>query len=190
MANNCFYDMRVAGKKETVESVIEFVKNHSYDGCDVYDENEPSAEYEKDVFINGDVKWSVMTAWNTDKYYKYPRSEFAISTSKGDKVAGVTDTELQERIMRADEERRKGPSILDFKDGVSIEIFSEESGMGFAEHFIIKNGEIVVDDTRHFSEIYNEEDDTITQKGGYAEYDFDFNPDKEIPTYNNITTKC
>ena len=185
MANNCFYDMRVAGKKETVESVIEFVKNHSYDGCDVYDENESSTEYEKDVFINGDVKWSVMTAWNTDKYYDQSRTSFAITTSKGEKVAGVTDTELQERIMRAEEERRKGPSILDFKDDINIEIYSEESGMGFAEHFIIKNGEIVVDDTRHFSEIYNEENDTIIRKGGYAVYDFDFNPDKEIPTYNN-----
>lgn len=176
MPINCKYNMRVAGKTEVVDAVIAYVKSHSYSNFRIYDEffsttvENQSAYEKKDVYITGDVKQSVLGAWNMHKYNSCVIPDGASESIKN-------------YIKNSEKSRLEKDSILDIK-GVDIEIYSvhvDECEMepenGFAEHYILKDGKIVLDDIRTYSEhtIYN---------GGYAECLLDFDETKEIPTYN------
>ena len=65
MTNNCVFDCRIAGSKDAVDAVINYIKEHSYTWHKLYSYIESTAgQYEKDVMIQGDVKTSVLHAWN------------------------------------------------------------------------------------------------------------------------------
>jgi hypothetical protein len=182
MANNCFFSMRASGTTEAVDRVIDFLNTHHYDGCDIEDANDMySADgYEKTITAYGDVKWAVLTAWNMHKYNNDP-----------DYMAPDDAPEPIKTTLKNLEKRRiEGESILDIKD-VNIEVYSEECGMGFAEHYIAKDGKLVLDDTRTYTEEFHEfgDDEACGEhtiyNGGYAEQILDFDETKEIPAYDH-----
>ena len=183
MANNCTYEMRIAGKKETVEKIYEFAKEHSYTFCEIFMELDPNieeeSEYEADMRICGDVKWSIVAAWNMDKYK--PRDKYIEEALKDP----GTPVNIKTLYSNMEEERIHGPSILDVKGEYIFEIFSEEAGNSFQEHYIVKNGELLVDDAREYLEYWIEEDETETLNGGYSEWKLDFDINKEIPPWDN-----
>ena len=49
---------------------------------------------------------------------------------------------------------------------LDIEIFSEEVGCEFMEHYVVKQGQITTEETVEYIEEYNEETDEYTSKGG------------------------
>lgn len=57
--------------------------------------------------------------------------------------------------------------------GVGVEAYSEESGMGFEEHYVIDtNGQIRVSDYAEMQEHYDEEKDEWWKTGGFGDPDF------------------
>lgn len=193
MANCCYYNMRVFGKPKTVIAVYNFINDHSPE-CEIYDSTPGDVNLESvdeeltelDLYLNGWAKWSCMSAWNMDKY-RY--DQFITDTITRKAAEGVPLDEHEkfamERIKAMKKEKLESPSLLDFKDNVSIEIFSEEAGMGFAEHYILINGGFRIDDCRNFYEHYDEENDKVILNGGYMDYDFNFDILKKVREYNN-----
>lgn len=49
---------------------------------------------------------------------------------------------------------------------LDIEVFSEEPGCGFMEHYIISKGNIIIDECVDYYENYNEETDQYDSEGG------------------------
>lgn len=169
MANCCYYDLRAYGKTESVDSALNFIKDHSPE-VEIRDEGISNNGETKDVYAHGWCKWSATCAWNLDKYDPF-----------NGLFGGITNSLLKEIA----DEHKISPSLLDIKDDVSIEIYTEECDMGFAEHYILVNGEIKLDDTRHYEEIYDDDIDFIGRRGGFKLYDFDFKVDKQIPEYDD-----
>ena len=168
MANCCYYDLRAYGKTETVDKAMEFIKSHSPE-YEVHDEKLSEDGKTRDVYAHGWCKWSATAAWNLDKYAPF------------DELFGEDIDALLKEII---DERKTLPSLLEIKDDISIELYTEEDGMGFAEHYIIVNGEIKLDDTRHYEEVYDDEEEFIGHSGGFKVYDFDFDVNKQIPEYD------
>ena len=77
MANSCFFNARIAGKKEDVDKVFDFIKEHAY-GAEVYDTEEES-EYEEDFYVSGEVKWIVVLIGVTAKALE---NDFFLSESR------------------------------------------------------------------------------------------------------------
>lgn len=124
MANDCYYRMRIAGKKENVKEFTRAMKGvDEYESCGVgrvfdctiVDEfmlDESFVEY-----LEGDCAWSILTA------------------------------------MR-DPSRENNVESLSKRLSLSVEAYSEEPGVGFAEHFGIINGEIIIDECVDYFECY------------------------------------
>lgn len=59
---------------------------------------------------------------------------------------------------------------------LSCEIFSSEPGMCFAEHYIIKDGELVCEEEKEYSEVYIGDHDTFEDYEKYCREEFDEEP--------------
>lgn len=111
MANNCYFEIKVKGKKEG----LDFIKDNIRDmgrifECGVVDKPEG---FEEDILhMYGDCAWSVQNAILDNK-------------------------KLQKEIAN-----RK----------LDCEIFSEESGFGFAEHYLWKDGVLWKEECEDFYE--------------------------------------
>ena len=137
MANNCLYEMRVVGKKENVE---EFVKILKYEVKDhwlsrifsAYDENWENLKDGRVVCsIYGDCAWSVHSCMFSG-YGSYFGD--GADLKDGQSTAGIESKRL----------------------GLEIEIYSTEPGIGFAEHYLIKNGEVLINDETDYAEYWYE----------------------------------
>lgn len=191
MANCCSYKACVKGKPDIVDKVVKYIADHSYDGDPEIEVDYPYDEELgvriKIVTLNGVCKWSVFTAFNLEKYsplytiyetekYDDPDTKWMIDTAN----------EIHKQHVES-------PSILDIRgdndDDYTIEIFSEESGMGFAEHYILSAGKIILDECRDFYEVFDEKTETTMLTGGFIYLDFTFDPTHVIPEYKEFTVK-
>lgn len=186
MPNICLYSMCVKGKKENIEEFIKVIQaDYDYDkmkfthdrhlfrvfsaddnGIEQVDDNDV---YE--VIINGDCAWSVGSCMFESYYYNSLKERFP--------------NEFRGTTLQIESERL----------GLDIEVYSEESGCCFQEHYVICNGDIVVDESEDWYEYYigdyetkaeAEEDLGITitdeewnsgedfiSRGGFGSWDFD-----------------
>ena len=140
MANCCCYSMKVAGQKENVKEFIDVVQNdYSYDcegnyhgECDrhlskvfvkkiVACQENKEDECKKEIL--GHCAWSVYSAMTEGGYY----------TSRYKKEYGqnshATTLKLESENLQ-----------------LKIEVFSEESGLGFREHYLYDNGEAILEE--------------------------------------------
>lgn len=51
-----------------------------------------------------------------------------------------------------------------------VEIYSQECGMAFEEHYLYKKGECIVDECTDWFETYNEETYEFSESGGFENY--------------------
>ena len=138
MPNLCSYSMCVKGKKQNIEEFIKVIKadynygtmEFSYDrhlfrvfDAD-YDEIEQVGDNAYQVIIYGDCAWSVSSCM-LDSYHSYY-------------------SQLKERYPK--EFRGTTLQIESERLNLDIEVFSEECGMCFQEHYIIRKGELEVDE--------------------------------------------
>ena len=154
MPNICDFDMLVEGKKKDVDTFIKWLEAdyhyfvddsgipklecssdyHFYRVFDVYyDEiNAKDDEVIRQV-ISGDCAWSVTVCMlrNCGSLY-YKRTD---------------DDEFKD--IRKDIDLVESSWLLNLK----IEVYSKEPGMCFAEHYLIDNGKIVIDDCTEYQEI-------------------------------------
>ena len=134
MANDCLYEMKIKGSREAVDRVINCLKadynygvgkpehKHFFRIFNCYDdeiaEQLPNGEICK--WIWGYCAWSVDTCMTENGYY-------------ADCKKNHPDTFM-------------GTTLAEQSADCEIEVFSEEPGMCFSEHYHYKNGECLVDD--------------------------------------------
>lgn len=150
MPNYCNYSMCVVGKKESVEEFIKVMNaGYNYGTMEFdYDRhmfrvfeavNDEIEEIDNEKFrtvINGYCAWSVHSCMFEDGYYGDIKRDYP------DNFRGTTLPLESERL------------------GIDIEVFSEESGMCFQEHYIIIDGELVREETTDWEEIWVEDYET------------------------------
>ena len=178
MANNCMYEMKVVGSKEAINRVVTCLKahynysvakpehKHFFRVFEAYDDKiEKIGDNTYSVFVWGDCAWSVSSCMLSGAHTYY-------NDLKKDFPEIFMGTDLKEQS----------------KD-CTIEVFSEETGMGFSEHYIFKNGECLCDDCVEIENAGYDEDGNITTDIDWDTYDGDWltiNPNKISPedTYN------
>lgn len=139
MANVCSFDMKVVGRYQDVCNFYSCLQ-----GVDEFEDSQMSTRiYDADC-------WEVNDADTENSF-------MLISGS----CAWSVVTAFIDRSSSPDE-----PTAVSFsKDcNLSLEFFSEECGLEFAEHYIIKDGKILVEEEVKYSEYYIEdvEDDPET----------------------------
>lgn len=176
MPNYCNYEMRLVGEKENLIKAYNIIKadyDYKEDGtveCDAdkhlfrifeceyegyhYGVNSAEEAIEKysdgnALILSGNCAWSVYSCMfeGESTYYSQWTEE---RKAKYECFKGTTI----DRISKEFE--------------LDIEIFSEEGGCGFMEHYLINNGEIIIDDCIDYHEDYDEETDEYTPVGGLA----------------------
>ena len=150
MANNCFSSMYVKGSKEDVEEFIKVIKadydygtmefSHDRHMFRVFSADDGELEKRNDgkygVVINGDCAWSVASCMLEDGYYKRCKDEYR------DKFRG-TSLENESEILN-----------------LEIEVFSEECGMCFQEHYVIREGYVDVEECVEWYEYFLDDYET------------------------------
>jgi hypothetical protein len=157
MPNYCNYSMCVVGAKENVEEFIRVI-NADYDygtmefSCDRHmfrvfeatcDEIEERGDGKFQTVINGYCAWSVSSCMLEGGYYRDCKERY------GENFRGTT--------LRIESQRLN----------LDIEVYSEESGMCFQEHYIFNNGNLVCDECRDWCEYWL--DDYETKEEAEAE---------------------
>lgn len=146
MPNYCYYSMCVKGKKENIEEFEKIINaNYDYgtmtfshdrhlfrvfeaatDGIEKVGENVYQATF------SGDCAWSVHSCMfgGIASYYEDLKERFP------NEFRGTTLPIESERL------------------GLDIEVFSEESGMCFQEHYVIRSGNVEVEECVDWEEYY------------------------------------
>lgn len=132
MPNYCNYEMKIKGDKDAIKRVVDCLKaKYNYHAgtkpshkhfCRVF-QVEYKMESDNVCFIYGNCAWSVYSCMlnGENTYYN------SIKKDHKDIFMGTT--------------------LLEQSKDCEIEVFSEEEGMGFSEHYRLKNGKYLVDET-------------------------------------------
>lgn len=147
MANYCEYMMKITGRKENVDELIEMMKwqgKYANDGLGrIYDcwvgDVEELDETFASVYASGNCAWSVLTSMRNHNG-RHPSLE--------------SETE---------------------RLGLLVEVYSSEPGMCFQEHCMIDKGEVVIDECVDYEEHYIGDFDTLEEYN--KEYGTDFTED-------------
>lgn len=133
MPNNCFYDMIVRGSSNDIDTFHRVMTDYDFDrhffrvfSAEIYDKNVLDNGL-TEVRISGDCAWSVHTCMRNE----------GIGCYASDPCNSRVATGLEEESKRLN---------------LEIEIYSEEYGMGFEEHYHFKNGETITNECRDASE--------------------------------------
>lgn len=139
MANICNYSMRAKGKKKNIEEFIKIMKaNYDYNTMQFTADRHMFRIFEANlvtdidnvdddiyaVTIDGYCAWSVYACMFEGKYTYYSENK----ESFGNEFRGTTIPIESERLS------------------LDIEIFSEETEIGFTEHYIVRKGTIELDE--------------------------------------------
>lgn len=175
MPNYCNYEMKIVGKKENVGKIVSYLQaeyNYNYDWeKEIYKFSKCTADkhffrvFEADlldteddydvknkliaVTVNGSCAWSVYCCMFKGEYtyYSNPKSKYDIF--KGTNMEDVTKE-------------------LDLK----VEIFSEEFGNNFMEHYLIDKGNILINECKDFETKYDKEEDVYVIASGGLDWDY------------------
>lgn len=175
MPNYCNYEMKIKGSKDAIKRVLECLKadydynkgkpdhKHFFRVFDVYDDNEmkDNGDGTFTQFVFGDCAWSVHSCMCSGEhtYYNDGKESFG------------------ENFM--------GTDLLEQSKDCEIEVFSEEEGMEFSEHYIFKNGECLVDDCVDCKQAGYTKTGKITTRINWDTYEGDYvclNPHRENQT--------
>ena len=147
MANHCDFVMKITGRKENVDELIDMLqwqRKHEDNGlgrvyeCWVEDAEEYDDEFVS-VKVSGYCAWSVLTAMRN---------------------YGGRHPSLESETERL---------------GLLVELYSSEAGMGFQEHCMIDKGEVIIDECVDYEEHCVEDFDSIEDYN--AEYGMDLTED-------------
>lgn len=145
MPNYCDYSMCVKGKKKSIEEFIKVIKsNYDYNVMEFeynrhlfrvfeadYNEIEQVGANTYQVIINGYCAWSVASCMLDGCYYYADLKKRFPNEFRG--------TTLQKESKKLN---------------LDIEVYSEECGCCFQEHYVIVNGDLVVDECVDWYEYY------------------------------------
>lgn len=178
MPNYCDYTMSVKGSAENVEEFIKIIKA-DYD-------------YRKNEFSNKPHMWRVFEAEVYDDYYL---EKLRCIEIKGYCAWSVYSCMLEgEHTYYNDminESINYGTSLLKESERLNLifEVYSEEPGMLFEEHYIVKDNKLIEDECLNYEEFYiSEHDDYESFKNEYGKDSIteeEFNENKKYQ-YNFI----
>lgn len=150
MANLCWIDMHIQGKKEDIKKLEKALQEDGKYriGRGAYG----SFEYEEDgaVFM-GECKWSLNSALIDSAISMKTHPELWAFSEDVSNITFITLVEAG-RLFSLD-----------------IEAYTEEEGIGFQEHILIKDGSMEKYEVVDYE--YDHETDTAT--GGFGEWDFE-----------------
>lgn len=162
MANICNFSMMVKGKKENIEQFVDMMEQKGTvwmgRGAVVTFTNMEEVENEKcRCQIDGETKWSVQSSMvnNAISMRTEPNKWLWEKMLNKTKLSFVTLFEACKQL------------------GLDMEVYSEECGFGFQEHYLFIDGELVKDECVDYSEKYNEETKEYESSGGFDDWDFE-----------------
>lgn len=129
MANNCYFEMKIAGKEQSVEEFVQMLKwegpfknsglgrVYSFDVNPTLTEKSEKGDWVA-VYGQGDCAWSILTAMR----------------------------EWERRPLLKETERL----------GLVVEAYSSEAGLAFQEHILADKGKMIVDDCIDYEEYWVE----------------------------------
>ena len=173
MPNYCNYEIQIKGSKEAIQRVIACLEadydynigkpehKHFFRVFSVYYEENEMEQLDDNTYIlfaYGDCAWSVHSCMCSGEhtYYNDCKNDF------GENFMGTT---LQEQSQDCE-----------------IEVFSEEEGMEFSEHYYFKNGECLIDDCVETQQAGYTKSGKISTKINWDKYDGEIiclNPNRE-----------
>ena len=171
MANDCYYEMKVKGSLNAIKRVIACLKadynytagkpehKHFFRVFECYD-NEPE-QVSKDTyecFISGYVAWSVYSCMCSGEHTYYN----SLKESHPDTFMGT--------------------DLIEQSKDCEIEIFSEEEGMEFSEHYLYRNGKCEIDETVRIEQAGYTRTGKVTKRINWDTYDGEYvciNPHRE-----------
>lgn len=138
MPNYCDYEMKIVGTKKAINRVIECLKadynygvekpshKHFFRVFDCWGDDEDFVEERNGLFskiVFGDCAWSCSSCMLSGNYSYY------------------------QDVKKSNKDTFMGTDLAEQSKDCTIEVFSEETGMGFSEHYLFKNGKCLIDDT-------------------------------------------
>lgn len=162
MANICNFSMVVKGKKENIEQFIDMMSQEGtvWMGRGAMIDFTDMEEIENGKHrcqIDGDTKWSVKSSMilNAVSMRENPDMwAFGEGVDKT-KLSFITLYEACEQLELA------------------MEVYSEEAGNGFQEHYLFDEGQLMIDEVVEYTEEYNEETEEYESSGGFEDWDFE-----------------
>lgn len=170
MANNCFYSMKIVGEKENVYKLISYLQayyeydsrdnwklvkctadKHFFRVFDAYhkeDNDEVLGDGKVASYVSGDCAWSVISCMFANKLGTYYDSWKKDGTTENPDFRGTHMAEATEEL------------------DLVVEIFSEESGCGFMEHFLVDKGKILIEECVDWCQLYDEDGEPIYDENG------------------------
>ena len=162
MANTCEYNMMVKGKKKDVDTLVKWL-NAGYDYF-IDDNGNPTLVCDSDHHF-----YRVLSAQSGE--IDGEDEDIIRQTVHGDCAWSVATSMLKGRelIYSTPDDRfkdiRKDVNLIDasWLLDLEIEVYSKEPGMCFAEHYLIDNGKMIIDDCTDYQEICLAEYETKEQ---------------------------
>ena len=167
MANHCYFEMKIVGKKENVLKMYKYLKA---DYC--YNINGPLKYCTEDKHF-----FRVFNACSDNLGEYYDNKDNCYLQVYGNCAWSVYSCMMSGPGTYCDNYSHIKDAKFTSLDKVSkelnldIEVISEEPGCEFMEHFLIKQGEILIDECIDFREEYDEDTDEYERIGG-MEYSF------------------
>ena len=174
MPNYCEYEMKIKGSKKAIERVINCLKqDYNYSKCkpshkhffrvfECFDDEEfvKNEDGTFTKFVWGDCAWSVHSCMlkGQNTYYDSVKNDFP-------NIFMGTDLEEQSKDCE-------------------IEVFSEEEGCAFSEHYIFKNGKCLLDDCVKTEQAGYTKKGKITKRINWETYEGEYvclNPHRVAP---------
>ena len=156
MANICNFVMFVRGKKKNIEKFIDMMNQRGtiWMGRGASTESEDMEEIGDEDFrckIIGDTKWSVKSSLVTSAIsMRTEPDEWGFG--KGIDETNLSFVTLFEACQQLE---------------LDMEVYSEEFGCGFQEHYLFAGGELIVDKCVKCTETYNEDTEEFETEGGF-----------------------
>lgn len=157
MANLCDFEMMVKGERKNIDLFFAALTQTGNvwmgrGACaDIYYDDANTAT------ISGDCKWSIHSALFTDAVSMREQKETGIGSWAWNEQSDSRDyVTLFEACKNYH---------------VNVEVYSEETGCEFQEHYKYENGE-TLSDCVDYTEVYNEDTEEYESTGGYESWDF------------------
>lgn len=167
MANICSFSMKVRGKHEDIEK---FYNAMSQNG-NIWMGRGAEAEINYDdeagtAMIDGWCKWSIQSALIDNAISMRTKPEmWAFGNADVDSLMFITLLEATE------------------KWNLVMEVYSEESGCCFQEHYVFDNGEVLCDDCVDYEEYWF--DDYETKEEAEAELEIDITDEEWVEGFSS-----
>lgn len=141
MANNCFYQMKIAGTKKNCQKWLDRMNDYEEDNhfwrifnAEIINESGDDDDYEME--ISGDCAWSLESCCRASGY------------SDGVDLFRVNTQDLD----------------------ITMEAYSKEPGLEFSEHYIYEKGVCIADECVPYREYYWDTDEYPTYEEYKKEY--------------------